>query len=97
MQAILEARQPMRHYKRMAFITTSSEANLEQYKTTARSRAGQLNLRYEEIDGSAEFMEKIAAGAWDDSFVVAPPGRAIAFTDFWPAGDSTATSAASMT
>jgi hypothetical protein len=84
MQAILEARQPMRHYRRMAFIATSSEADLEKYKAVARERATSLNLRYEEVPGSLAFMQKIAAGAWDRSFVVVPPGRAIAFADFWP-------------
>ena len=97
MQAILEARQPMRHYRRMAFITTSSEANLEHYKATARKRAADLNLNYEEVSGSTAFMQKIATGAWDDSFVVAPPGHAITFADFWPTTADTPASAAKPT
>jgi hypothetical protein len=86
MQEIFEARQPMRHYKRMAFINTSGESDLTRYKDIARARAASLNLRYEEIAGSTAFMEKIARGEWADGFIVVPPGRAIAFTDFWEDG-----------
>jgi hypothetical protein len=73
-----------RHYHRMAFIATSNETNLDEYRQEARERAAHLNLRYEEIPGSTAFMEKIANGLWDDEFVIVPPGRPVAFADFWP-------------
>src|SRR3990170_2961196 len=84
MQEVFREKYRLNHYKRMAFITTSSETNLDEYKETARQRAARLNLLYEEIPGSTAFMEKIANGLWDDEFVVVPAGRAISFYDFWP-------------
>ena len=87
MQEVFREKYRLKHYKRMAFITTSSETNLETYKETARRRASRLNLKYEEIPGSTAFMEKIAHGAWDDEFVVVPPGNPISFKDFWPDAD----------
>ena len=84
MQEVYRDKYRLRNYKRMVFITTSSETNLDEYKENARQRATRLNLRYEEILGSTAFMEKIANGLWDDEFVVVPPGRPISFFDFWP-------------
>jgi hypothetical protein len=83
MLKIYQARQPLRHYRRLAFITTSGEDDLDRYRDVARARAANLGLRYDEIQGSTAFMEKIASGSWDDAFVVAPPGSRIAFDDFW--------------
>jgi hypothetical protein len=87
MQEVYREKYRLRNYKRMAFITTSSETNLDEYKETARQRAARLDLRYEEIPGSTAFMEKIANGLWDKEFVVVPPGRPISFYDFWPDAD----------
>jgi hypothetical protein len=83
MMSVYQARQPLRHYQRLAFITTSGESNLDHYKGVARARASNLGLHYDEIQGSTAFMDKIAAGSWDDEFMVAAPGRRIAFDDFW--------------
>ena len=87
MQEVYAGKYRLKHYKRMAFINTSAETNLEEYKQTARKRAERLNLRYEEITGSTAFMEKIASGLWDNEFVVVPAGRPISFYDFWPDAD----------
>jgi hypothetical protein len=83
MLAIYVARQPLRHYRRMAFITTSGESDLDRYKEIARRRAADLGLAYEEISGTTIFMDKIAGGLWDREFVVAAPGHRISFDDFW--------------
>jgi hypothetical protein len=82
MFGVYQARQPLRHYKRLAFIATSAESDLERYREISRVRAANLNLAYEEISGSTAFMDKIAAGAWDDEFVVAPPGHRIRYDAF---------------
>jgi hypothetical protein len=82
MFAVYQARQPLRHYRRLAFIATSAESDLERYREISRQRAASLNLAYEEISGSTAFMDKIAAGVWDDEFVVAPPGHRISYGDF---------------
>ena len=82
MYSIYQARQPLRHYKRLAFITTSAESELDKYKDVARRRAADLKLSYEEILGSTAFMDKIATAAWDKEFVVTPPGHRIGYNDF---------------
>ena len=84
MMQIYLARQPLRHYKRLAFITTAAETDLDKYKQIAQGRAAKLGLAYEEISGSTAYMDKMAAGAWDEEFVVAEPGSRIGFDDFWP-------------
>jgi hypothetical protein len=84
MLSVYEARQPLRNYKRIAFITTASESDLDHYKDIARRRAADLGLDYKEIVGSTSFMDKIAHGTWDEEFVVAPPGHPLGFDDFWP-------------
>jgi len=83
------ARRPLKHYKRLAFINTSHESNLGQYKEIARSRAEKLGLVYEEINGSSILMEKIASEHWDDDFIVAAPGHNISFNDFWADAEKT--------
>jgi hypothetical protein len=90
MMEIFEARQPLRHYRRMAFITTSGETDLDTYREEARRRAERLHLRYDEIQGSTRFMDKISRACWDSDFVVAPPGRTLTFEDFWSPAESTA-------
>jgi hypothetical protein len=83
------ARQPLKHYKRLAFITTCNESNLDHYKEIARQRAADLGLQYEEIQGSTAFMDKIASGLWDEEFIVVSPGRRLGFEDFWPDASKT--------
>jgi hypothetical protein len=87
MQEIYREKYRLRNYKRLVFITTSAETNLDSYKAIARERAEHLKLLYEEIAGSTAFMEKIAEGLWDEEFVVVPPGRPVSFKDFWPDAD----------
>ena len=48
----------------------------------ARERAVNLDLQYEEIQGSTIFLKKIALGLWDDDFIVVEPGHTITFDDF---------------
>jgi hypothetical protein len=83
MLSVFQAKQPLRHYRRLAFITTSGESNLDHYKGVARARAANLGLHYAEIQGSTAFMDKIAHGSWDDHFLVVSPGRRVAFDGFW--------------
>lgn len=87
MQEVYAGKYRMKHYKRLAFINTTAETNLDEYKETARKRAERMNLPFEEISGSTAYMEKIAKGLWDGEFVVVPPGRPINFHDFWPDAD----------
>ena len=83
MMQVYEEKQPLRHYKRLAFISTSSETNLDEFKTIARERASNLGLFYDEISGSTSLIEKIASGSWDENFIVKMPGQSISVEDFW--------------
>jgi hypothetical protein len=80
--SVFEASRPLRHYKRMAFISTSDNGDIEEYRKVARERAVEQNLQYDEIRGTTDFLRKIALGDWDDDFLVVPPGHTISFDDF---------------
>jgi len=78
----------LQHYKRLAFIDMGYQ-NQEKYREFSRMAAKRLNLYYQEIKGTPEFLRKICTGPWDEEFVVAPPGHAIRLEDFgmYPAGE----------
>ncbi|MDP6501640.1 MAG: DUF1638 domain-containing protein [Dehalococcoidales bacterium] len=96
MQTVYQEKHRLRHYQRMAFITTEDESDLDEYKEQARRRAAGLNLSYEEITGSMAFMDKIAGGQWDEEFVVVPPRHPICFADFWLEAKETAMPGSSL-
>ncbi|UCC17207.1 MAG: DUF1638 domain-containing protein [Dehalococcoidales bacterium] len=83
MMQVYQEKQPLRHYKRLAFISTSSETDLDGFKTIARERADSLGLDYDEINGSTALIENIACGSWNENFVVKMPGQRISVEDFW--------------
>jgi len=68
-------------YKRLAFINTGNY-ELESYRKRSQEIAQRLELRYEEIQGNNSLVTKLLSGAWDEEFVVAPPGHTVALTDF---------------
>jgi hypothetical protein len=68
-------------YRRLAFINMGHR-DQEAYRRFSRRAAEQLNLYYQEIKGTTEFLEKMLNGPWDDEFVVAPPGHTIRLEDF---------------
>jgi hypothetical protein len=74
-------KQMIKNYTRMAFINTGNY-EIERYRTESRSMAAELDLKYEEIEGSNRLVKKLLVGPWDDEFVVAPPGHALTFLDF---------------
>ncbi len=80
--SVYQAKEPLQNYKRMVFISTSDNPEIEEYKTKTRRRAETLKLRYEEITGTDVFLRKLVAGNWDEQFVIVPPGRPISFDDF---------------
>jgi hypothetical protein len=68
-------------YTRLAFIDTGA-GELEHYRERSKNTAHELNLRYEEIEGSNRIITKLLFGPWDDEFVIAFPGQTISFLDF---------------
>ena len=71
----------LKHYKRLVYIDTGTD-NQENYRSYARKAADQLNLRFEEIRGSKELVQKMLTGPWDSEFVVTSPGNTITYLDF---------------
>lgn len=81
-----------RNYSRVALIDTGSQ-DLERYRAYARAAAARFGLRFEEIPGSPELVERLLTGPWDKDFVVVERGDVVryeAFTRFPPAAGSTA-------
>jgi hypothetical protein len=70
-----------KNYTRLAYIDTG-QVDQERYREEARQNAGKMNLKYEEITGSKDLINKMINGPWDDDFVVARPGEKISFKDF---------------
>ena len=70
-----------KNYTRLAYIDTG-QADQERYREEARQNAGKMNLKYEEISGSKNLVNKMINGPWDDDFVIARPGEKITFKDF---------------
>lgn len=73
--------QMLRHYKRLVYIDTGTD-NQPKYRAYAQEAAEQLKLRFEEVRGSHELVQKMLFGPWDADFVVAPPGHTITYLDF---------------
>jgi len=78
----------LQHYRRLAFIDMGYQ-NQEKYRKFSKMAAKRLNLYYQEIKGTPEFLGKICNGPWDHEFVLAPPGHAVRHEDFGlvPAGE----------
>jgi hypothetical protein len=56
---------------------------LDHYRERAQEIAARFDLRYEEIPGSADLVERMLFGPWDESFVVVPPGDVLQQEDFF--------------
>jgi hypothetical protein len=71
----------LNNYTRLALINTG-HYDLERYRDYARRTAAQFSLRYEEIQGSTDLVNKMINGPWDEEFIVVQPGEAIALEHF---------------
>ena len=71
----------LKNYKRLVFIDTGVE-NQEKYRAYAQKVAEKFNLRFEEMPGSNELIEKMMSQNWDTDFVVAKPGETVTYADF---------------
>jgi hypothetical protein len=54
----------------------------EHYRQFAHQAAEELNLRFEEIEGTTQLLKKMITGPWDSDFVVARPGHSLGLEDF---------------
>jgi hypothetical protein len=80
-RAELVMKRMLQHYRRLAFIDMGYQ-DQERYRQFSQKAARKLNLRYQEISGTPEFLRKMCNGPWDDEFIVAPPGQVIRLEDF---------------
>ncbi len=71
----------LKNYKRLVYIDTGVE-NQEKYRAYAQKVADKFGLRFEEMPGSNELIEKMMTQKWDTDFVVANPGETVAYADF---------------
>jgi hypothetical protein len=71
----------LKNYKRLALINTG-QYEIERYREYTRTKAGDFDLRYEEIGGSTALIEKMLIGPWDQEFVVVGPGKTVTYKDF---------------
>jgi hypothetical protein len=63
----------MANYKRLALINTG-QYEIEKYREYTRHTAEQFGLRYEELEGAPDLVQKMLRGPWDDEFVVIEAG-----------------------
>ena len=75
----------MSHYKRLVYIRMPNQRTLESDRDYAQDMAARFGLRYEEIDGTPEWLRRMIAQQWDEDFVVVQPGERIELKHFYPA------------
>lgn len=71
----------LRNYTRIAFIDTGVYEQ-EHYRAVARENAERFDLRFEEIKGSPNLVEKLLYGPWDEECVVAEQGETVLYEQF---------------
>jgi len=69
-------REELKNYTRIALVDTGLRLT-ETHRGHARENARFFNLRYEEIEGSLDFFERMARGLWEHGFVVLNPGEEV--------------------
>jgi len=69
-------KEELKNYTRIALIDTGLKLS-EAHREHARENARFLNLRYEEIQGSLEFFEKMLQGVWNKGFLILNPGEEV--------------------
>lgn len=69
----------LNHYRRLAFVKTGREQDLDRYLGYCDRIAHRFGLRFEEIAGSVKLVEKMVFGPWDEDFVTVLPGQEIPY------------------
>ena len=66
-----------KNYSYIAFINTLEE-EAAPYRERARKNAGYFNKKYQELEGSSDFIMKMLLGPYDDKhFVEIAPGQVV--------------------
>ncbi len=69
-------REELKNYTRVALVKTGLALSDEQ-RRHAQENARFLNLKYEEIEGSLDFLAKMLRGPWDKNFILLQPGEEV--------------------
>ena len=72
----------MKPYKRLVYIRTTETLDLEADRRYSHNMAERLRMRYEEMAGTSDLLERMVKGDWNDDFVVTAPGQKITLEQF---------------
>jgi len=70
------------NYTRLALID-NGQHELAPSREYAAQTATRFGLRYEEIAGSTQLLQRMIDGPWDQDFVVVQPGEAVTYEHFY--------------
>lgn len=70
------AQETLKHYSRTVMIKTADRVH-EPSKAYVQEFAKFFSLRYEEMDGSANYLKKLLFGPWNEDFVVVHGGETV--------------------
>jgi len=68
-----------KHYNRAAFIDLGT-GDASELAEKARTEAARRGWTYERLQGDITLIRRVVQGAWDDDFLVVPPGHQIVMT-----------------
>ena len=69
-------KEELKNYTRIALVDTGLHLT-ETHRDHAKENARFLNLRYEEINGSLAYFDKMLRGWWDKDFIILKPGEEV--------------------
>jgi len=69
-------KEELKNYTRIALVHTGIHL-MESHRQHAQENARFLQLRYEEIEGSLAFFEKMLHGSWNNDFIILKPGEKV--------------------
>jgi hypothetical protein len=74
----------MQPYKRLVYLQTSEDTEIEADREYSQKMAARFNMRYEERPGTSALLRRMVEGDWRDDFVVVEPGQEITLEHFMP-------------
>jgi hypothetical protein len=69
-------KEELKNYTRIALVDMGADLS-ETHREHAKENAQFLHLRYEEINGSLAFFEKMIRGCWGEDFIILKPGEEV--------------------
>jgi hypothetical protein len=72
----------MKPYKRLVYIRTTEALDLEADLRYAHEMAARFEMRYEELKGTSELLERMVKCNWEHDFIVVEPGHELTLEHF---------------